>query len=131
MRSTKLLLFILTALFIAAPVFAQSVVNGDFESGNSGFSSDYGYVVPETMRSARRHWRRRRLHVHNNPRLCHAGLRSFGDHTTGSGLMMIVNGAPDNTDSYGRAPSVRAWSSDSPTISPHGYETLMEALQPV
>lgn len=60
------------------------IVNGDFSAGNTGFTSNYGYqtnLVPET-----------KYYVGTNPRNHHASWASFGDHTTGSGLMMIVNG---------------------------------------
>lgn len=60
------------------------IVNGDFTAGNSGFTSNYGYqtnLVPET-----------KYYVGTNPRDHHASWASFGDHTTGSGKMMIVNG---------------------------------------
>ncbi|MGA7341400.1 MAG: hypothetical protein WBE72_08765 [Terracidiphilus sp.] len=65
------------------------VVNGDFESGNSGFTSGYssgdvsvpgGYSIgpnPSTAPGAFADW-------------CNCG-----DHTTGTGAMMIVNGATD------------------------------------
>lgn len=65
----------------------QLVVNGDFSGGNTGFSSSYVYcntancIVNEGMYS-----------VGANPNFFHTGF--FGaDHTTGSGDMMIVNGA--------------------------------------
>jgi hypothetical protein len=61
-------------------------VNGDFESGNTGFTSDYNYspndLVPEGVYA-----------ITNNPSIQHPGFSPCGDHTSGSGNMMAVNGA--------------------------------------
>jgi len=60
--------------------------NGDFEQGNVGFSSDYGYspgdLVPEGL-----------YDVIDNPQADHAGFQPCPDHTSGSGNMMVVNGS--------------------------------------
>ena len=81
--------FLAVAVFLAG-VFAVNaraqnlIVNGDFSSGNTGFTSSYTYqtnLVPETT-----------YYVGANPRNNHASWATFGDHTTGAGLMMIVNG---------------------------------------
>ena len=72
------------------------VANGDFSAGNSGFSSSYTYMTtgsacpscccgvltPEGVYT-----------VGTNPHTYHTGFTSFGDHTSGSGNMLIVNGA--------------------------------------
>ena len=66
------------------------IVNGDFESGATGFSSDYvqgtggtwGVVSVEGT-----------YDVSTSPSLSHNNFMSCGDHTTGSGNMMVVNGA--------------------------------------
>jgi len=63
------------------------IVNGDFESGNVGFGSDYapvGYICTEGV-----------YVIASDPSKvnCYGDWASFGDHTSGSGLMMIVNGA--------------------------------------
>ncbi|MFN0213595.1 MAG: hypothetical protein ACKVT2_05015, partial [Saprospiraceae bacterium] len=76
--------YILTA---TAPDFNNNVVdNGDFEQGNSGFMSDYGYspgnLVPEGL-----------YDVLDNPQDDHPAFAPCGDHTSGSGNMMVVNGA--------------------------------------
>ncbi|MDQ6788114.1 MAG: hypothetical protein M3033_15020 [Acidobacteriota bacterium] len=80
---------LLVCLVLASGAFfniaAQNLItNGDFSSGNTGFTSSYTYqtnLVPETT-----------YYVGANPRTYHPSWASFGDHTTGSGLMMIVNG---------------------------------------
>ena len=88
----KRLIFATTALVLAASgAQAASLVNGNFEAGNTGFSSDYGYVAP-TFNAL---YPEGIYTVGSNPNAVHDQWSSFGDHTTGSGLMMIVNGAPE------------------------------------
>ncbi len=62
------------------------IVNGDFEGGNFGFSSSYVYsptnLVPEGTYA-----------VLPNPQTAHPGFAPCGDHTSGGGNMMAVNGA--------------------------------------
>lgn len=68
------------------------VINGDFSGGNTGFSTDYAYVmdivgvqnemVPEGTYT-----------VINNPNLVHNGFAGCMDHTGGNGDMMVINGA--------------------------------------
>ncbi len=68
----------------AAPIFT----NGNFESGNTGFNTNYGFVaVPPGNLTAPAVYS-----VISNPQTGHPAWASFGDHTTGSGLMMVVNG---------------------------------------
>ena len=65
------------------------VVNGDFSAGNTGFTSSYTYVssgagelVPESVYA-----------IVTDPYPAHPAAFSFGDHTTGTGNMMAINGA--------------------------------------
>lgn len=62
------------------------IVNGDFESGNTGFTSDYMYspgnLVPEGV-----------YNVLTNPQDDHPGFAPCPDHTSGSGNMMVINGS--------------------------------------
>ncbi|MBK9270274.1 MAG: gliding motility-associated C-terminal domain-containing protein [Saprospiraceae bacterium] len=68
------------------------IVNGDFSAGNSGFYTDYtvgtmscyaaGYLDCEGT-----------YDVITNPQLGHSAWSACGDHTTGSGNMMVLNGA--------------------------------------
>lgn len=68
------------------PGWPNLLVNGDFSQGNSGFASGYTNSTdlgPEGN-----------FTIGTNPANYHApGVASFGDHTTGSGLMLIANGA--------------------------------------
>lgn len=86
------------------------VVNGDFSGGNTGFSSDYTFVVdipnvqnemvPEGTYT-----------VINNPNLVHNGFAACNDHTNGSGNMMVINGAASLQDIW----------CQTVTISPNTY----------
>lgn len=66
--------------------------NGDFENGNTGFSSSYTYNAVSV-------WNEATYAVNTNPNNVHPNFAGCTDHTTGSGKMMIVNGAgTPNTD---------------------------------
>jgi hypothetical protein len=77
------------AICTASPAFATLIVNGDFEAGNTGFSSAYTYVTPTagTLVPPAVYT------VGTNPRDSHGSFYSMGDHTTGSGQFMIINGS--------------------------------------
>ncbi len=62
------------------------VSNGDFQSGNIGFGS--GYIYNSTSV-----WDEGTYAVVANPHSVHSNFVSDGDHTSGSGLQMVVNGA--------------------------------------
>jgi len=64
----------------------ELVSNGNFSGGNSGFSSSYFYN-PFSLSSEGMY------NVATNPSLYNGGFCSCPDHTSGSGNMMIVNGA--------------------------------------
>ena len=61
------------------------ISNGNFESGNTGFSSNYTYttgsLIPEGYYA-----------VDVNPKTHHNSFSACTDHTSGSGKMLIVNG---------------------------------------
>jgi gliding motility-associated-like protein len=69
------------------------VVNGDFEGGNSGFSSSYTYAAPPSPVLLEGNYS-----VYTDPFDVHTGFTSMGDHTTGAGQMMILNGAGTPVD---------------------------------
>ena len=71
-----------------SPSGTELVVNGDFSSGNTGFTSSYIYTPPPNT-SEGQYW------VATAPQVSswNGGMTSNGDHTTGSGNLMIVNGA--------------------------------------
>ena len=64
------------------------VANGDFSLGNTGFTSQYVYTTnlfPEDT-----------YVVGDNPNHFHPQGANFGDHTTGTGLMLIANWVADH-----------------------------------
>ena len=75
--------------------------NGNFSAGNSGFTSDYNHspnnLVPEGVYA-----------ITANPSIQHPGFQPCGDHTTGSGNMMAVNGAG--------TPGLNVWCQTVPVI---------------
>jgi len=74
------------ALAAAAPAAAANLItNGDFEAGNTAFYSDYAYMVGNF-------WGEGTYGVDTDPHNGHSLFSSYGDHTTGQGQMMVVNG---------------------------------------
>jgi hypothetical protein len=90
--------FLIAGATLAAALLASSaqaavgVVNGDFSALNTGFTSGYGYLAPAGPLTL---YPEGYYTVDKNPNNVHNLWSSFGDHTTGSGEMMIVNGAPN------------------------------------
>jgi hypothetical protein len=87
----------LVALSLTGRAFGADFINGDFESGNMGFTSGYQYVPPDQNAL----WPEGLYTVENNPNDSHNLAYTMGDHTSGKGNMMMLNGAPD--------PGVLAW----------------------
>lgn len=63
------------------------IINGDFESGNTGFSTGYTYTTINTTEGE--------YFIATNPATWNGGFSSCGDHTTGSGNMLLLNGHPN------------------------------------
>jgi hypothetical protein len=59
--------------------------NANFSGGNTGFSSGYTFSNSSPLQPGQ-YW------VGSNPSQINAGFTSCGDHTTGSGNMLVVNG---------------------------------------
>lgn len=82
-------LFVLAGLLVStAAVAAPNLVpNGDFEAGNTGFTTQYTLNtvtgVPEAV-----------YDVRSSPFPYHPSWLDIGDHTSGSGLFLIANGSP-------------------------------------
>ncbi|MEI8203117.1 MAG: LamG-like jellyroll fold domain-containing protein, partial [Bacteroidota bacterium] len=100
------------------------ITNGDFESGNTGFTSAYGFVdcldgqclYPEGKYT-----------VGKNPTTYHDLFPSCTDHTSGSGKMMIINGSgTTNTNIWCQTVTVQtgtdyafsAWVTPVSSVSP-------------
>lgn len=70
----------------ATSLRAELLTNGDFELGNAGFTTDYQYVPADGTTPGN-------YMVISNPNTWFWYFADQGDHTTGSGLMMTVNGS--------------------------------------
>lgn len=99
LKKLTILMAILAAFtLVAGTAFAVPIPNGNFESGNTGFTSAYTYYsVPATPDSGYGPppglYDERTYGVGTDPSDYHISWSSFGDHTSGSGNMMIVNGS--------------------------------------
>ncbi|WP_414902060.1 PEPxxWA-CTERM sorting domain-containing protein [Sphingomonas flavalba] len=87
---TKYLVSIL-ALACATQASAGNLVgNGDFEAGNTGFTSDYRHSPASGLDAGV-------YAVGASPTAWHGYFSAIGDHGSGSGNMLLVNGASDIT----------------------------------
>lgn len=75
----------LTATAHAVPI--NLVPNGDFEAGNTQFTSDYAFSPGGNSTEGE-------YTVRSNPFPWNGAFVSTGDHTSGTGLMMVANGSP-------------------------------------
>ncbi|NQU26597.1 MAG: PEP-CTERM sorting domain-containing protein [Candidatus Nealsonbacteria bacterium] len=87
----------------------ELIVNGDFEIGNTGFTSEYVHRDCEITTPG---W----YSMTSNPRDCHSLAVSMGDHTTGAGLMLAANGENDSGS------DVVVWSQDVNVTPQTPYE---------
>jgi hypothetical protein len=79
---------LLLALLVLAPVGVQAaIVNGDFESGNTGFTTEYSLYPGSGWLTEGEYA------VTTSPSVVHSLLAGFADHTTGAGSMLVLNGA--------------------------------------
>jgi hypothetical protein len=100
-RTCGLAVLIGLGAFAVSQASATLIVNGDFEAGNTGFTSQYVYdpaggglasgsgtVSPEAAGSGK-------YAVGTSPQFFHSSFASFADHTPGIGNvnMMVVNGS--------------------------------------
>jgi hypothetical protein len=70
---------------VCAPTPANPVCNGDFSAGNSSFTSEYSYS-PSGLGAEGT------FAVASDPSSLNGAWPVMGDHTNGSGQMMVVNG---------------------------------------
>lgn len=66
------------------------VINGNFSAGNTGFFTAYNPPLGGSWGPLS--WEGTYM-ISTNPQLTHTNFLSYGDHTTGTGNMMVVNGA--------------------------------------
>lgn len=84
---------IAAAYFGGGSAFGELITNSNFSGGTAGFRSDYSVVT----------WNgggfddqeEQEIGVVSSPQMWNPDFAEFGDHTTGSGLMLIANGAGD------------------------------------
>ena len=81
------------ALLPVSELAANLVVNGDFEAGNTGFETSYVLMTCYQGCGVESNGANR-YGIDTDPQDLHPGWVSMGDHTTGGGNMMIVNGSP-------------------------------------
>lgn len=86
-NTSSLVFLVLMAVFSSAPFFAQNlIVNGDFESGNTDFSTDYTYFINSNNTQGI-------YGVVTNPQTWYpSAFDPCIDHTTGTGFMMVADG---------------------------------------
>jgi hypothetical protein len=85
---SRLSLSVFAAAALAPSVHAANLVtNGDFELGNSGFSSSYSYSPGGNGAEGQ-------YTVRSNPFPWNGFFVSAADHTSGKGLMFVGNGSP-------------------------------------
>lgn len=92
----NLIVVILCCLFFNFSQAQNLVSNGDFSAGNISFTT--GYILDCTIGGA---IGEARYCVGTNPNAVHNAWSACGDHTTGTGNMMILNGTS--------APNVIVW----------------------
>ena len=72
--------------------YSQDLIeNGDFSNGNTSFSTDYTYNVTPSL--AGNELVEGQYSIGTNPAPMHVNWVNCGDHTTGTGNMMLVNGS--------------------------------------
>ncbi len=94
------ILFCLFSCFIISFLNAQNLIpNGDFEQGNGiGFQSAYNYINPGAGQA---NSTPRQYAVINNSNLLNTtNFVSSTDHTTGTGLMMVCDGASSQSEVF-------------------------------
>jgi hypothetical protein len=86
---------------------ANLLVNGDFEAGNTGFTSGYTFTSTNLQPAGV-------YAVVANPHNLHPLAQSFTDHTSGHGLMIAFNGSTDG--------GITSWSETVPVTPNTSYE---------
>ncbi len=84
----RLLLAAAAAALTATGASAVTVFNGDFEAGNTGFTSDYTYGPNANDLST---FGDNYYAVVNDAQYSHSLYNSYGDHTSGRGLYLVAN----------------------------------------
>lgn len=103
--------------YFTAQVSGNNIIsNGNFSSGNTGFTSQYNYANPNTTEG--------QYFIGSSPQTWNNALGNCVDHTGGNGNMMLVNGSP--------VPNVIVWSQTVNVIpnTNYAFSTWIQALYP-
>jgi gliding motility-associated-like protein len=102
-------LFLITA-FLSLNISAQNlIINGDFTSGNSGFSTSYLNILnpnPLGVKGA--------YDIVTNPKVWFTPFDACTDHTTGTGRMMVADGSDIN--------NIKLWEQTVPVVAGKTYQ---------
>jgi hypothetical protein len=97
----RLALFFGVFIYFGVGAEAQMIVNGDFSAGNTGFSSQYVYTPNGTQTGPGDYG------LTSNPSTGFTnGYYNYGDHTSGSGLMLLVDGGAPGSYAWGESIAV-------------------------
>lgn len=100
----KLSLAFLSLLVPGLAAAQNLIVNGDFETGNTSFSSDYIYTPTVNNDEGQ-------YTVRTNPFPWNGAFITSGDHTSGTGNMFVGNGNP--------VPNSIIWETTSVSVTPN------------
>jgi gliding motility-associated-like protein len=106
----------ITYYFTAEVTGVNLITNGNFNAGNSGFTSEYSFATPNVTEA--------QYFVGPNPQVWNPLLSNCTDHTTGNGNMLLVNGSP--------TPNIKVWT-QTINITPntnYAFSTWIQALYP-
>jgi gliding motility-associated-like protein len=106
----------ITYYFTAEVPGNNIITNGDFNNGNTGFTSDYNYAASNITEGE--------YFVGANPQAWNASLSNCTDHTSGNGNMLLVNGSP--------VANVEVWKQTINVIpnTNYAFSTWIQALYP-
>lgn len=106
----------ITYYFTAEVMGTNLITNGDFSQGNVGFASFYSHNNPNTTEG--------QYTIGTDPSSWNGSLAKCTDHTSGSGNMMLVNGAPQ-TD-------VTVWQQTIPVVpgTDYAFAIWIQSLSP-
>jgi hypothetical protein len=116
---------IVALCLLSRPADAKAglILNGDFEQGYTGFTTEYVLPPTDIVGGVGQYM------LVTNPADHHPAGKSYGDHTSGSGLMMMLNGSADPTtivwsetisvatnSSYDFSLWLSSWTASSPAV---------------
>jgi hypothetical protein len=103
----RIWIFVLTLLASTDFILGQNlVINPAFEDGNTGFTTDYVLWHGGT-------WGAGAYYITNSPQNAFSAWSAAGDHTTGTGQMLIVDGSG--------TPDVVFWRQSVPVVTNANY----------